>query len=78
MELNNNILYSLLAEKKLTIALPFTKEELKKACQIKSVTLLVAIVGFLINSELDDFACIDAIVTLLNENGIGTGERHNF
>lgn len=78
MNINNELLQSLLAEKQLTVTLPFTKEELQKACNTKSTTLLTAIVGFLRNSELDDFMCVDYIVSLLNENGIGTGERHDF
>lgn len=78
MNINNELLYSLLAEKHVTLTLPFTKEELEKACKNKSTELLTVIVGFLRSEELDDFSCLDQIVTLLNNNHIGTGLRHQF
>jgi len=79
MDLYRDILVEALSKQNITIT--FENLETESPCEIVKNACYVTLEKIretLDNNELDDFECIERIVKLLENVGIGGGTRHDF
>jgi len=72
------ILTEILSKKKCSVEFSLSEERLTRLINEKFFVTLVKIIEILEDNSLNDFMCIDAIMTIFEDMGINLGNRHDL
>lgn len=72
------ILTEILSKEKCSVEFNLSEDRLARLINEKFFVTLIKIIELLEDNSLNDFMCIDAIMSIFEDMGINLGNRHDF